>query len=136
MFAIGLVVVLSAGACGDLCTTGAVEHYAQLNALAALTRYDSERAAFLVRRVDGRLVVVAWPAGGPADAEYRGRIPLGCVAVIHTHPSRTPQPSRRDIAEARRIGIPIVVITSQSVTVAMPTGATAQLFSAGWSRRQ
>ncbi len=124
MLAIVLLLALSADSCGALCDNDAVEHYARLNALASMTRYESERAAFLVRRLDGLLTVVAWQAGDRAEASYTGRIPLRCVAVIHTHPAMAPQPSKHDVAEAQRIGLPIVVITPQSVTVATPQGTS------------
>src|SRR5439155_3487477 len=104
----------------ELCHSDALEQYVRLNALASMTRYQSERAAFLVRRPDGRLTTLAWQAGENAEASYTGSIPLRCVAVIHTHPARSPQPSKHDLAEARRIGLPIVVITPQSVIAATP----------------
>ena len=136
MLAIALLLAVSADACGELCHTDAVEQYARLNALASMTRHESERAAFLVRGPDGRLTTVAWKAGDRAEASYTGRVPPQCVAVIHTHPPEAPQPSKQDVAEARRIGLPIVVITAQSVTVATPQGTTRQLFDAGWTRRR
>jgi hypothetical protein len=105
-----------------------------LNAVAGLTRRDSERAAFLVRDDKGRLRAVSWPAGETAEASYKGRIPARCIAVIHTHPIAAPQPSRRDIAEAQRIQLPIVVITPDRVTVATTNGSTMQLFAEGWTR--
>jgi proteasome lid subunit RPN8/RPN11 len=127
MLAIVLLLALSADACGELCHDDAFEQYARLNALASMTRYESERAAFLVRRLDGRLTTVAWHVGEHAEASCTGRIPVGCVAIIHTHPVRSTQPSKHDVTEAQRIGLPIVVITPQSVTVATPQGATVRL---------
>ena len=128
-----LAAVLLLAVSGELSQTDAVEQYARLNALAALTRYESERAAFLVRRLDGRLTIVPWPSGDRVEASYVGRIPQRCVAVIHTHPLKSPQPSKHDVLEAQRIGIPIVVITPQSVTVATPEGTTLQLLHVGWT---
>ena len=134
MLAIVLLLALSTESCGELCSADAVEHYIRLNALASMTRYESERAAFLIRRPDGRLTTIAWQAGDTAEASYTGRIPLRCVAVIHTHPVVAPQPSKHDIAEAQRIGLAIIVITPQSVTVATPQGTTRQLLGIGWTR--
>ena len=128
-----LATVLLLAISGELSQIDAVEHYARLNALAALTRYQSERAAFLVRGPDGRLTIVPWPPGDRAEASYVGRIPQRCLAVIHTHPAASPQPSKQDVSEAQRIGLPIVVITPQSVTVATPEGTTLQLLDAGWN---
>src|SRR6476661_7141273 len=98
MFAIAL---LLARLCGELCAGDAVEQYKRLHALASMSRYDSERAAFLVRAADGRLTTIAWPAGDKFEASYSGRIPPHCVAVIHTHPPAAPLPSKHDSAEAR-----------------------------------
>src|SRR5947208_14304684 len=100
MLAIVLLLAVSASACGELCHSDALEQYVRLNALASMTRYQSERAAFLVRNPDGRLTTVIWQAGENAEASYTGSIPLRCVAVIHTHPARSPQPSKHDLAEA------------------------------------
>jgi proteasome lid subunit RPN8/RPN11 len=135
MLAIVLMLAVSADPCGELCHADAVEQYARLNTLASMARYEKERAAFLVRRPDGRLTAVTWQAGDSAEASHTGHIPSRCVAIIHTHPLVAPQPSKHDVAEAQRIGLPIVVITPQSVTVATPQGTTDQLFGAGWTRR-
>ena len=135
MLAIVLLLAAVSTQCHELCEAKAVEQYARLNALSGLNHYEFERAAFLVQRADGRLITVLWPPGDYAEASHKGQIPERCVAVIHTHPARTPLPSRHDIAEAQRIGLPIVVITPQSVTVATPEGTIDQLFEAGWTRR-
>ena len=132
--ALQIVATLASADCGELCSEEAARHYARLNAAAAMTRRDSERAAFLVRANNGRLRAIVWQAGEAAEASYKGPIPAGCIAIIHTHPIAAPQPSRRDLAEAQRIRMPIVVITPDSVTVARTDGASAQLFGAGWTR--
>ncbi len=129
-----LVATVSSAPCGQLCSAEAIRHYAMLNAVAGLTRRDSERAAFLVCDGKGRLRAIAWLAGESTEASYKGRIPARCIAVIHTHPIIAPQPSRRDIAEAQRIQLPIVVITPERVTVATTDGNTIQLFGEGWTR--
>ena len=130
-----LLLAVSASTCGELCQPDAIAQYGRLNALASLKRYESERAAFLVRRSDGGLTTVPWHAGEHAKASYTGRVPARCVAIIHTHPKIAPRPSAHDLAEAQRLGLPIVVITSQSITVATPKGTTEQLFEEGWTKR-
>jgi hypothetical protein len=73
---------------------------------------DIEVAAFLVRDEDGLVSCVIWPHNGTRrSAHYEGVIPNRTVALAHTHPDSAPQPSRADIAEARRIGFPIYVVT-------------------------
>jgi proteasome lid subunit RPN8/RPN11 len=134
IMALHFAVTLTAADCGYLCSEEAVGHYARLNARAALTRRDSERAAFLVRTNDGELRAIVWQAGQATEASHKGPIPARCVAIIHTHPTAAPHPSRRDLAEAQRIQLPIVVITPDSVTVARTDGAAVQLFGRGWTR--
>jgi proteasome lid subunit RPN8/RPN11 len=126
---------LTSGPCEELCHAEAARHYAQLNATAALTRRDSERAAFLVRSNDGRLRAIPWQPGDAIEASHKGPVPARCIAIMHTHPIAAPQPSRRDVAEAQRIRLPIVVITPDSVTVALTDGTTIQLFGPGWTRQ-
>src|SRR5438132_12423725 len=134
MLAIILLLAVSGNASGELFQADAVNQYVRLNALASKTRYESERAAFLIRRPDGRLTTIAWQAGDTAEASYTGRIPLRCVAVSHPPPVVAPQPSKHDTAEAQRVGLAIIVITPQSVTVATPQGTTRQLLGIGWTR--
>jgi proteasome lid subunit RPN8/RPN11 len=135
MLAIVLFASLTLASCGELCSTEAIQLYARLNAAAAMARHESELGAFLVRRSDGHLTALRWQPGEAAGATYTGRIPPGCIAIIHTHPIVAPQPSRHDIAEALRLRLPIVVITPQAISVATPEGTTTQLFDSGWNRR-
>ena len=76
MLAIILLVAVSGNASGELFQADAVNQYVRLNALASKTRYESERAAFLIRGPNGRLTTIAWQAGDTAEASYTGRIPL------------------------------------------------------------
>src|SRR5687768_15910829 len=59
--------------------------------------WDTERSAFLVRDGDGELRLVKWAGVATSmSATYRGTIPAGTVAVLHTHPNGLPNPSRGD----------------------------------------
>lgn len=91
--------------------------YDQLLADGGYGRFDRERAAFLIREDDGTLTLEPWPSRGFRHAAFRGAIPPRTIAILHTHPRNTPQPSAHDRAEARRLGIAIVVITPESVIV-------------------
>lgn len=122
--------------CGDLCSAAAIRDYAKLNAVASLTRHANERAAFIVRRPsDGSLRLVMWHAGDVAEASWTGRIPAGTIAIAHTHPPSTPEPSRKDLQEAKRLRIPIVIITARRVTIVQIDGTHREVFGAGWTRR-
>lgn len=82
---------------------------------------DLERAAFIVRGTDGVLRSEPWPATDGKHAEsFRGVMPVGTVAIVHTHPVEWPMPSQHDIEEATRLRIPIYVVTLQNVYRATP----------------
>jgi proteasome lid subunit RPN8/RPN11 len=113
--------------CQDLCAPDAYRHYRRLLAAAKWGLDGQERAAFLVSTPEGRLEAVDFTSGGAYRASNTGRIPRRAVAVIHTHPLRAHEPSDHDRAEARRIGLPVVVITPHAITVAYPDGTTASI---------
>jgi JAB domain-containing protein similar to deubiquitination enzymes len=95
------------------------------NALLRKSAYGQpgeERAGFLI--VDGgRFRLEMWPPSHLFHAEeWHGRVPNGTVAVIHTHPPAQPLPSPHDCEEAKRVGIPMLVITPASVALATEDG--------------
>ncbi len=95
-----------------------------------------EAAAFLVQESDGSLTMVFWPENGVSrKAKFHGAIPQGTVAIVHTHPPEMERPSRGDLAEAKRLGLPIYVVTFWQVWVADPTSETALLIVAKTSWR-
>ncbi len=84
---------------------------------------QTERAAFLVMEADRSLQCRDWPATHEfREARWVGPLPEGVVAVAHTHPLSFPDPSDQDLSEARRLGIPIFVLTPKIVTVAHSDG--------------
>jgi hypothetical protein len=90
-------------------------------------RLEREKAAFLIEEKKGTLTLQPWPAGAHRRASFRGRIPERAVAILHTHPRGEPKPSANDRAEARRLGMPVVVITPEAVIAAMPDGSELTL---------
>lgn len=73
---------------------------------------EFERAAFAVRDDDGRVRFLSWPVSAEAlVAKYKGSMPPNLFAIVHTHPNRHPAPSADDHAVARRLGIPVYVVT-------------------------
>jgi proteasome lid subunit RPN8/RPN11 len=87
--------------------------------LLADARYGSdpkEHAAFIVADASGELRLARWPwAAETKRATYRGNMPRGAVAIVHTHPNHLPTPSPNDVAVARKLGMPVYVITRTSV---------------------
>lgn len=84
-----------------------------------------ERAAFVVLGPGGGLELVHWPPPRPdmrRSVNWSGLMPSGVVAVIHTHPSQVPRPSRQDLAEARRLAMPFYVVSRSSLCVAGSDG--------------
>jgi hypothetical protein len=77
-----------------------------------------ERAAFLIVDDKGDLRVMSWPASNRFHAQrWDGSIPSGTIAVAHTHPNESPSASAHDCDEARRLGMPIFVLTPESVVL-------------------
>jgi hypothetical protein len=97
--------------------------YAHLLAEGGYGRMPEERAAFLIQEVDGTLTLQPWARGGIRHATFRGTIPARTIAIVHTHPRGESEPSRQDRAEARRLGIAVVVVTPELVVAALPDGA-------------
>ena len=80
-------------------------------------RDSKEHAAFLVADESGQLHLSRWTGAAESmRATYRGRIPGGAVAIIHTHPHDLPNPSPGDIALAEKLGMTVYVITRTRVT--------------------
>ncbi|HYI07765.1 MAG TPA: Mov34/MPN/PAD-1 family protein [Thermoanaerobaculia bacterium] len=117
------LLLLAALACGDLCSPQAAVWYDHLLAEGGYGRLPHERAAFLIRESDGTLTLQPWPDTGFRHATFRGVVPPRTIAVLHTHPRGESQPSVRDRGEARRLGVPVVVITPEGVVAALPGGA-------------
>ena len=87
----------------------------------------SERAAFLIHDADG-VAMIYWPRTMQRHAAtFRGSVPPNALAIVHTHPPYLWDPSAHDLAEARRLGLPIYVLTRNSVTRANSDGTITRL---------
>src|SRR3954470_5109316 len=96
-----------------------------------------EVAAFLVRDNNGAISSVPWPQSGRFRSEYyRGVIPAGTVALAHTHPWQSDQhPSLGDIEQAKKIKLPIYVVTRWNLFVVDASGEVITLFArTDWTR--
>jgi len=103
----------------------------------AYTTNDMEVAAFVIRNSDGELACLPWPhTASVRAAHYQGAIPPGTVAVAHTHPRQFERPSSGDIEQAKRIGLPIYVISRWYLYVIDPSsGASITLITQkNWMR--
>lgn len=88
----------------------------------ARTTSDFEVAVFIVKTPNGHLSCLLWPhTASIRSAHYEGPIPDGTIALAHTHPIYAEKPSRGDIAQAQRIGLPIYVVTRWHLYVVDPT---------------
>ena len=87
----------------------------------------TEQAAFIVMSEGGRFACLPWRTNETAShsARYRGRIPQGTVAIAHTHPSGSPEPSRQDQREADRVDVPFLVVSMGKIVVVRPGQSTA-----------
>jgi hypothetical protein len=127
---LALVLVAALG-CGDLCAGAARGHYADLLRSAGYGRFEFERGGFLIRERSGDITFAPWASIDFRRASFHGSIPEGTIAIVHTHPVNAPRPSARDRAEARRLGLPVVVVAPQGVVAAMPDGSERELWTAG-----
>lgn len=87
---------------------------------ALLGSQDLERAAFLTIE-NGRYACLLWPSSREFRREsFRGLIPAGTVAIVHTHPNRMPKASRQDQETAKQTGLPLFTLTRGNITVVDP----------------
>lgn len=110
-----------------------LDYFSDVFLRGALFRDTAETAAFLVRRNNGELQCLLWPATNVYKGHtFRGRVPEGTVAVIHTHPGAAFNPSAGDAQQARTIGLPIFVLTRGHVTAADAQGNTVRIVRRSW----
>ena len=102
--------------------------FADLLRLGGYGRWDTERAAFLVRTDDGEYRCLLWPATREFHHErFSGRIPEGTVAVVHTHPEATPGGSVGDIMTAQALRLPMFVLTRNHIYQVTSSGGNEEV---------
>jgi hypothetical protein len=94
---------------------------------------DHEEGAFVVRNRDGLVYFVPWPPSRLRHMLFwRGRIPEGTIAIVHTHaPPMDGVVSKHDGATARRTGLPVYILTPRRI-VKTTGDATAVVKKGKW----
>lgn len=112
-------------------------YFAEVMSAAGFGLRSVEAAAFLIRDPAHDVVCMKWPASPRLrEQNYRGPVPGPTIAIVHTHPQAMQRPSRNDIEEAKRVGLPFYVVSRDSIWVAMPDGSVRHVLAdAGWWRR-
>ena len=96
----------------------------------------SESAAFLVMQADGTIGCLDWPSTHDfKQARWSGPLPDRVVAMAHTHPLSSPQPSIDDVKVARQMRLPSFVLTPNMITVIHPDGRVQILTYRTWMVR-
>ena len=91
---------------------------------------DAEQAAFIVRTPEGALYFVWWPARDERNSvQWRGPLPDGVIAIVHTHPAWLPMPSKLDRTTASRTRMPVYVVTP--FLIVKTTGGPSEVVIAG-----
>ncbi|HEU4522275.1 MAG TPA: hypothetical protein VFT12_09745 [Thermoanaerobaculia bacterium] len=116
------MVLASVLGCGELCSADAVTLYASMLEEGGYGRLAFERAGFLIREKSGTITMAPWNSFRYRHASYQGSIPAGTIAIVHTHPLSSRRPSAGDRETSRVTGLPVVVVTPDTVTAAMPDG--------------
>ena len=85
-----------------------------------------EHAAFIVRDDAGHHQFVLWPFSHDSlRAQFHGEMPEHVEAIVHTHPNSRPSPSADDVLLARRLQLPVYVLTRTAIA---KTDGVATLF--------
>lgn len=93
-----------------------------------------EAAAWVTRDEAGSIRLVYWPSSGKVHGEvWRGPVPAGVVALLHTHPPTvSPRPSLVDARTAQRLGLPVYAIGRAGVWRVDAAGVTAAVADDTW----
>lgn len=96
-------------------------------------RWNTERAAFLIREDTGQYRCILWPAErGFYRESFHGAMPEGTVAIIHTHPGHLPDASTNDQRTAMRTGVPIFTLTPLNINLTTTKGENVAIVANRW----
>ncbi len=98
-----------------------MKEFARMIAVTESDAREIELAAFVVLDTSNHLRVVPWDAPeGERTNTWRGEVPPGTIATVHTHPNGWRRPSHKDQQEATRTRLPFLVLTRWDIWVAEP----------------
>jgi proteasome lid subunit RPN8/RPN11 len=100
--------------------------------LSVATRPSTEAAAFITCSSNGTFDTRRWPITNYYEKQvFNGALPADVVAIVHTHPPySTARPSPGDIAQAKRLGMPVYVLTRWSIYFADASGNVIRVVEA------
>lgn len=100
-----------------------------------LVLQNAESAAWVVLRRDHYECVVWNSTGFRSEVTFHGELPIGVVAVVHSHPPLLPKASLKDLETAKQLNVPIFAVTPVAVWVADPdAGILPIVQNMAWAR--
>jgi hypothetical protein len=100
-----------------------------------LVLQDAESAAWVILRRDHYECVVWNSTGLRSEVTFHGEMPIGVVAVVHSHPPSLPKASLKDLETAKQLNVPIFAVTPLAVWVADPdAGILPIVQNMSWAR--
>jgi proteasome lid subunit RPN8/RPN11 len=93
-----------------------------------------ECAAWIVPNGSGGLRWENWPNERRfLTAQWKGAVPPGAVAIVHTHPAVVdPKPSEQDVETARRLRVPVYAVSRSGIWKAVPDGSIVAVEDSRW----
>ncbi len=107
----------------------------ELLASAQYGQSSRERAAFVFRDETGAYALQRWPFEAVGfRASFHGVMAEGTVAIIHTHPVGYDFPSTKDQLVARRMELPVYVLTRGRISKTNGVGVMT-IWRGNWNPR-
>jgi hypothetical protein len=97
----------------------------------------TEKGAWVIRDQEGRYQWMEWPDWEERNAiRWKGTIPEGVVAQVHTHPNTSyPEPSKQDADVAKELHIPVYTVSQAGIWRVSVDGKITKEAGEGWHRK-